>query len=131
MRLHFSLCIRCSVIQQTQQFAQFFFKLENQVVALHLLEGKIHLLAGAAKLLQALARAFNGVFVFVEQAFDQKEEFDVVKGVSAAAGAIFFRPQFGKFRLPITQNVGFERGELADFADRVVKLLDLFFFHGR
>lgn len=117
------------MVQHTQQIAQFLFKLDDEIVAAQLLEGEVHLLADVAELLQTLAGPFDGVFVFIEQALDEKDELDVVEVVGAVAGAVFLGAQLGKLGFPITQNVGFERGDPADFADGVVEFFDFLVFH--
>ncbi len=119
------------IIQVRQELAQIFFQLDDEIVAAQLLEREVHLLADVAKLLQALAGPVDGVFFFIEQTFDQKDELDVVEVVSAVAGAVFLGTQLGKLGLPIAQNIGFERGELADFADGVIEFFDFLLFHNR
>lgn len=118
------------VIQHAQQFPQLLFELDDHIVAAQLVKRDIDLLADAAQLLQALARAFDRVFVVVKQALDEKNELDVVQRVSPAAGAAFLRAQLGKLRFPVAQNIRFQRGDLADFADGIIELFDFLLAHG-
>ena len=85
-------------------------------------------------LLQSLFSAGNGKFFFIKQFLDFQDQLQVFPAVEAllrvrAAGGNDF-----EFRFPVTQNIGFNAGDVADFTDLIIELLGdrngFFSFHG-
>src|SRR5881398_512375 len=74
-------------------------------------------LARATILLDLLARAFDRVFLRVQEVLHQHDQLDLAALVHAIAGAVFRGVQKPELTLPIAQHVGLQVGELADFPD--------------
>src|SRR5881394_4012001 len=77
----------------------------------------------AAVLLDLLPRAFDRVFLRVQQVFDEHDQLDLTPLVHTVARAVLGGVEKAELALPVAQHVGLEIGQLADFADRE-KLLD-------
>ena len=73
--------------------------------------------------LQGLARAFDGVALFVQQVLNAEEQLDILAAVEAVAGAGLLRRQDGKLRLPVAQDVGLDAEQFAHLADFEVQLI--------
>src|SRR5712664_1212899 len=75
-------------------------------------------LARAAVLLDLLARAFDRVFLGVQQVLDEHDQLDLAPLVHAIARAVLGGIGEAELALPVAQYVRLQVGELADFADR-------------
>src|SRR5712664_929602 len=75
-------------------------------------------LAGAAVLLDLLARAFDRVFLGVQQVLHEHDQLDLAPLVHAIARAVLGGIEEAELALPVAQYVRLQVGELADFADR-------------
>src|SRR2546425_7470422 len=75
-------------------------------------------LAGAAILLDLLARAFDRVFLGVQQVLHEHDQLDLAPLVHTIARAVLGRIEEAELALPVAQHVRLQVGELADFADR-------------
>src|SRR3989441_3668226 len=75
-------------------------------------------LAGAAILLDLLARAFDRVFLGVQQVLHQHDQLDLATLVHAIARAVLGGIQEAELTLPVAQHVRLQVGELAHLADR-------------
>src|SRR2546427_13259918 len=71
----------------------------------------------AAILLDFLARAFDRVFLGVQEVLHQHDQLDFASLVHAIAGAVFRGVQEPELALPVAEHVGLEVGELADLPD--------------
>src|SRR5438046_7249328 len=74
-------------------------------------------LARAAILLDFLARAFDRVFLGVQQVLHQHDQLDLASLVHTIAGAVFRGVQEPELALPVAEHVGLQVGELADLPD--------------
>src|SRR6266702_4485319 len=74
-------------------------------------------LARAAILLDFLARAFDRVFLGVQQVLHQHDQLDLATLVHTIAGAVFRGVQEPELALPVAEHVGLQVGELADLPD--------------
>jgi hypothetical protein len=70
-----------------------------------------------AALLEMFARAGDGEALFIEQALDFENGFDVFAAIEAMAAGTLHRLQHGKFGFPIAQDEGLGGRQAADFAD--------------
>jgi hypothetical protein len=70
-----------------------------------------------AALFEMFARAGDGEALFVEEALDFENSFDVFAAVKAMAAGALYRLQHGKFGFPIAQDEGLCGRQAADFAD--------------
>src|SRR5580704_4735495 len=70
-----------------------------------------------------LAGAGDRETLFIEQALDFKNGFDVVAAVEAMAARTFYRLQSWEFRFPVAQDESFCRRQAAHFADAKKALL--------
>src|SRR2546426_5202069 len=75
-------------------------------------------LAGTTILFDLLARAFDRVFLGVQQVLDEHDQVDLAPLVDAIARAVLGGIQEPELALPIAQHVRLQVGELADLADR-------------
>src|SRR6267143_892159 len=75
-------------------------------------------LAGATILFDLLARAFDRVFLGVEQMLHQHDQLDLATLVDPIARAVLGGIQEAELTLPVAQHVRLQVGELADLADR-------------
>src|SRR6267143_3828662 len=75
-------------------------------------------LAGATILLDLLTRAFDRVFLGVQQMLHQHDQLDLATLVHAIARAVLGGIQEAELALPVAQHVRLQVGELADLADR-------------
>src|SRR5882672_1483399 len=75
-------------------------------------------LAGATILFDLPARAFDRVFLGVEQMLHQHNQLDLATLVDAIARAVLGGIQEAELTLPVAQHVRLQVGELADLADR-------------
>src|SRR5881397_2502163 len=80
-------------------------------------------LAGATILFDLLARAFDRVFLGVQEVLDEHDQLDLATLVHAIARSILGGIQEAELTLPVAQHVRLQVGELADLADRE-ELLD-------
>src|SRR5919106_573414 len=80
-------------------------------------------LAGAAVLLDLLARPLDGVLLGVQQVLDQHDQLDLAPLVHAVARAVLGRIEEPELALPVAEHVRLQVRELADLADRE-ELLD-------
>src|SRR6267143_6391320 len=80
-------------------------------------------LARAAVLLDLLARAFDRVFLGVQEVLHKHDQLDLAPLVHAIPRAVFGGIEKAELALPVAQDVRLQIGELADFADRE-ELLD-------
>src|SRR5467141_322328 len=80
-------------------------------------------LAGATVLLDLLARAFDRVFLGVQQVLKKHDKLDLAPLVHAIARAVLGRIEEAELALPVAQHVRLQVGELADLTDRE-ELLD-------
>src|SRR5262245_23655738 len=80
-------------------------------------------LTGAAILLDLLARAFDRVFLRVQEVLDEHDQLDLASLVDAIARAVLGGIEKAKLALPVTQDVRLEIGELANLTYRE-ELLD-------
>src|SRR2546426_1281208 len=75
-------------------------------------------LAGATVLLDLLARAFDRVFLGVQQVLHEHDQLDLAPLVHAIARAVLGGIEEAELALPVAQHVRLQIGELADLADR-------------
>src|SRR2546426_300532 len=75
-------------------------------------------LAGAPILLDLLARAFDRVFLGVQQVLHEHDQLDLAPLVHAIARAVLGGIEEAELALPVAQHVRLQIGELADLADR-------------
>src|SRR6266545_4113977 len=75
-------------------------------------------LAGATVLLDLLTRAFDRVFLGVQQVLHEHDQLDLAPLVHAIPRPVLGGIQEAELTLPVTQHVRLQVGELADFADR-------------
>src|SRR2546425_2952222 len=75
-------------------------------------------LARAAILLDLLPRAFDRVFLGVQQMLDEHDQLDLAPLIHAIARAVLGRIQEAELALPVAQHVRLQVGELADLTDR-------------
>src|SRR5690242_15039021 len=74
-------------------------------------------LTGAAVLLDLLARAFDRVFLGVQQMLDEHDQLDLAPLIHTISGAVLGRIQETELTLPVAQHVRLQVGELADLTD--------------
>jgi len=73
---------------------------------------------GAAILLgKVLARARDREALFIQQALDFEDGFDILAAIKTVAARAFYGLKRGEFGLPVAQDEGFRRGEAAHFSD--------------
>src|SRR6266478_363601 len=84
-------------------------------------EGDLLLLA-LAFIAQVLARARDGVSLFIEQALDANDAFNVPTAIHALAGIALDGFQLRELSFPEAQDVGREPAETGDFPDAEVQL---------
>ena len=70
-----------------------------------------------AALFEMFARAGDGETLFIEQALDLENGFDIFATIEAMAAGTFHRLQHGKFGFPIAQDEGLGGRQAADFTD--------------
>src|SRR6267378_1871656 len=75
-------------------------------------------LAGATILLDLLARAFDRVFLGVQQVLHEHDQLDLATLVHAIARAVLGGIQEAELTLPVAQHVRLQVGKLADLPDR-------------
>src|SRR5881397_1039596 len=75
-------------------------------------------LAGATILLDLLARAFDRVFLGVQQVLDEHDQLDLATLVDPITRPVLGGIQEPELALPIAQHVRLQVGQLADLADR-------------
>src|SRR5690348_3469587 len=79
--------------------------------------------ARAAVLLDLLARAFDSVFLRVQEVLHEHDQLDLPPLVHAIPRAVFGGIEESELALPVPQHVGLQVGQLAHLADRK-ELLD-------
>src|SRR5256714_4297231 len=75
-------------------------------------------LAGATVLLDFLPRAFDRVFLGIEQVLHEHDQLDLAPLIDAIAGAVFGRIEKPELTLPVAQHVRLQVGQLAHLTDR-------------
>src|SRR4030081_2316091 len=75
-------------------------------------------LAGATILLDLLARAFDSVFLRVQQVLHEHDQLDLATLVDTIARAVLGGIREAELALPVAQHVRLQGGGLANFADR-------------